>query len=171
MLHYLAVPFALGAGILDARAGRIPNWLTLPAIPFALFGALISGGGASVRSSLVGLALCGGILAVPFFLTKGRGMGGGDVKCWLTLGAMLGPGLGLTALLYSLTTLLLFALFRETYRGRLCQVLRSTSRVLLRRGAGNEEALTTMRFGPAIFVGTFAAVISELPLSFLEAPK
>jgi prepilin peptidase CpaA len=168
MAHVAAVTFALSAGILDARAGRIPNWLTLPGMGLAFVVAFLQGGASGLLLSSVGLVLCGGVLAVPFFLTRGSAMGGGDVKCWAALGAMLGPGLGLSALLSSLCLLVLFALFRETYHGRLTKLFLSLFRVLLRRPGKAEAALTTMRFGPAIALGTFVAVCPDIFTKFLQ---
>ena len=162
MLTWLACSFALGAGIVDARAGRIPNVLTLPGIVLGSVAAYFQGGPRGLLAAVVGVTVCGGLLGIPFLMTRGRAIGGGDVKCWAALGAMLGPAVGLSALLASLCTLLLFALFREAYHGRLTRLLQSLGRVLTRRQGSQEAALTTMRFGPAIAVGTVITAYPEL---------
>jgi len=89
-------------------------------------------------------------------------MGGGDVKIWVLLGLLLGPGLGLAALLSSLCLLSLFSLVREAYLGRTWQLLTSVARTTLGRRQKAELALTTMRFGPAICAGTLFATYPEL---------
>jgi prepilin peptidase CpaA len=162
MFVTLACSVALVAGIFDARDGRIPNWLTLPGIAIGLGLALCRGGPGQFLLAATGLLLSGGIPGAAFFLTRGRALGGGDVKIWALLGTLLGPGLGLSALLISLCLLCLFSLVREVYFGRTIELLRSIGRVALRRTQEAELALTTMRFGPAILVGTAMATYPEL---------
>jgi prepilin peptidase CpaA len=158
----IACSFALVAGILDARDERIPNWLTIPGILCGLVIAYLREGASGLVLATLGLCVCGGILAVPFFATRGVAIGGGDVKCWAALGCMLGPGLGLSALLTSLCLLVLFALFREAFRGHLVKLLVSTYRVALRKPQQEELALSTMRFGPAIAIGTVLTAYPQL---------
>lgn len=66
------------AALADARTGRIPDALTLPALAFGL-----------VVGSPGGAAVC----ALPALWLFARGkLGGGDVKLLAALGALLGPG-------------------------------------------------------------------------------
>jgi len=162
MLSLLACLVALVAGFLDARDERIPNWLTLPGMAVALGLAFTLGGLPQALLAITGCLLCGGIPGAAFFATRGRAMGGGDVKIWALLGLLLGPGLGLAALLSSLCLLCLFSLIREAYLGRTWQLLKSILRTTLGRTQKAELALTTMRFGPAIAAGTLLATYPEL---------
>lgn len=158
----LALLLSTLAGIIDARKGVIPNWLTLPALGLGLAGGAISSGWRGLLVAFLGALLTGLVPLLAFFLTKGRALGGGDVKCLIALGALLGPGLGLTAELWALSLLLLFALFRAVALGELGALLRSTLRLALRRPRSEAEpALVTWRFGPALALGTFGALFAE----------
>lgn len=75
---------ALAAGRADARGGRIPNALTLPALAVGLLAGSPSGALLSVAPLL------------PLFAMLK--IGGGDVKLLAALGAFLGPGRGLLVL-------------------------------------------------------------------------
>lgn len=114
----LAVILIAAAGI-DVRSRLIPNRLTIPAMGVALVWSL------AVRvprpaSSLLGLAIAGGLFLLIAALSKG-GMGGGDVKLAAAVGAFLGLqhsllGLFLSFLLGALAGLLLMALGKKRRR-------------------------------------------------------
>lgn len=73
------------AGITDWREHRIPNWLTLPAIPAGILCHTIYGDG--LLQSILG-ALAG---FLPFFAIFAAGAGGaGDVKLFTAVGAFVG---------------------------------------------------------------------------------
>jgi prepilin peptidase CpaA len=84
-------------------------------------------------------------------------LGGGDVKLFAVLGALLGPFSGLEVQLLSYCVLLGFALCKLAFNGRLSAMLRNAAALLLGRifpklrRASDPELLTTMRLGPAIF--------------------
>ena len=82
---------------LDLTTHKIPNWLTLPFIPFAILYQAQFGFG--LLFSLAGLGLAFGLLFPAFVL---RLLAGGDVKLALALGAWLGWQLLLESLLYCL---------------------------------------------------------------------
>ncbi|MGQ9574033.1 MAG: A24 family peptidase [Thermoguttaceae bacterium] len=103
------------AAATDLGRHRIYNWTTYPGIlaAWAIHGAgevwvAAAGGdrGAAERwlgwvglgSSLLGFALCGGVLLVCFVLFR---VGGGDVKLIAMLGAFLGAEQGLEAMLWT----------------------------------------------------------------------
>jgi leader peptidase (prepilin peptidase)/N-methyltransferase len=79
---------AVAAGAVDLRHGRLPDALTLPALPAALLLAAPLGGGAVARAVLGAAALAGGYLAVR--LVVPAALGAGDVKLAAPLGAALG---------------------------------------------------------------------------------
>jgi leader peptidase (prepilin peptidase)/N-methyltransferase len=72
--------------VYDIRQGRLPNWLTLPGFAVIMLVAISSGRGE-------GAALGAGALATVYLLTHAAspaGMGAGDVKLALGLGALTG---------------------------------------------------------------------------------
>jgi len=84
----LICSLALAAGI-DARARRIPNWLTFGLLLGGLGRALASGGAVGLEHSLLGM-LVGG--ALPLILYAISALGGGDVKLLAAVGAWVGAG-------------------------------------------------------------------------------
>jgi leader peptidase (prepilin peptidase)/N-methyltransferase len=90
----------------DLRHRRIPDALTLPALPLALLCALPVGGDAPVRAA-AGAAVAAGAHAAVHLLSR-RALGAGDVKLAAPLGAVLAaaawPAVPLAALLAGLLT-------------------------------------------------------------------
>ncbi len=147
----------------DLRTGRVPNWLTLPAICLGLLLHGFDGNKAGVIASLVGFVAAGAVPWLLYRFTKGRAIGGGDVKLFAALGALLGPVHGLEVQLASFGLLALLALVVLAYRGQLWAVLRNafqlTFNPLMPRHCrcGVETAsLTEFRMGPAIAAAVFA---------------
>jgi len=167
MLSLFALVLALVAGVLDARGGKIPNWLTLGGLAVALALSPL-GGSQGAALSFAGMIFVGFVPCLLFFLTRGAAIGGGGGGLWAALGACLGPDLGLAALLWSLAILLLYALFRAAARGSLFRLLAQTARHTI--GRGDPASVTTLRFGPAIALGTCLVLLVEkfpaLPLLF-----
>lgn len=171
MLHVLlfqasAVLISMAAAVTDARSGRIPNWLTLPAAALALALHAIAGGGWGAVQSGAGLLLCAGVPWVVFRTSKGRAIGGGDVKLFGALGAWVGPSIGLEIELGALALLLIVALMRLAYAGQLLRVVASTGRLLaspFSKGTNRVApmALTEMRLGAAIALATVVSVGSQ----------
>lgn len=82
----------------DVREHRVPNALTVGGFALGLFFQVLQGGLAGLGSGLAG-ALIALLLALPFFLVGG--LGGGDVKLLVAVGAFLGLGdvwMGLAAI-------------------------------------------------------------------------
>lgn len=83
----------------DLRTGRIPNVLTLTGLGVALVlrstGAMAAGGFGILGAGLAGAALA---LALSFPLFVLGGLGGGDVKLLVAVGAFLSPSRLLVAL-------------------------------------------------------------------------
>ena len=71
----------------DAKKAKIKNFVTMPALLFGLILAAISG---SFFSSLLG-AIIPFIVLFPFW--KIKGLGAGDIKLLMALGALLGLGM------------------------------------------------------------------------------
>lgn len=168
---------ASGTGaVVDYRTGHIPNAISLGALAAGISGnvvlAAVSGGAAAIPGALVrtfgGLVLAS---IVPLFLYRGRALGGGDVKLFAALGAILGPLLSLEAQMWTFAAAGIIVPLRLAWRGKLFStLLRSLVLAVGRffpgiRGkfAVNEEAVAWFRLGPAIFAGTVLALFVGLP--------
>lgn len=79
----------LVAAYFDLRFRRIPNWLVLSAILLALALNTFLFALPGLRTAGLGLGLA---FAVYFPLYLLRGMGAGDVKLMMAIGALVGPG-------------------------------------------------------------------------------
>jgi prepilin peptidase CpaA len=175
MLAVAVLATALAAAW-DWRTGRIPNWLTGPAILIGLLGqGLIAGIHAkSFWAGLEGsgLAVLGGLVCavVPLAMFCTNAMGGGDVKLFVAIGTLCLSMRGLTAQTYSFAFALAVVAVWLSVRGTLIQTIRDSLR-LLRRPFGvaatpkqeraGSDALTSFRLGPAIFAGTLAMALLE----------
>lgn len=166
LLGTAVVVSAVGA-VIDARSGRIPNALTLPALAGGLLLNTAFHGTYGAVASIAGVVLAGGIPAILHRITRGAAIGGGDVKLFAALGALLGPTVGLQLELLAFGLLAVFALVRLAFLGHLLVVLANVLRLvvapLLPRGWRKpvaQEALTEMRMGPAIAAATFSVALS-----------
>ncbi|MEF9885089.1 A24 family peptidase [Streptomyces sp. P9-A4] len=135
----LGVPFAVLLASVDARVHRLPDGLTLPlavAVPLLLGGAgLLPYAAGSWTHALLGALALGGAYLV-LFLVNPSGLGFGDVKLALPLGAALGwYGWGV--------------LFAGAFAGFLLGAVYGLGLVLLRR-AGRSSAIP---FGPFMLGG------------------
>ena len=75
------------AVIMDLHSSRIPNWLTFPAMGFALAGHAWLNGIDGIFFSLAGL---GTGLGLFLFIYLAGGIGAGDVKLMASIGAFVG---------------------------------------------------------------------------------
>lgn len=164
----LACAASLASAWTDAKTGRIPNLLTLPLLPAGLVLGLVQGGLLGLGTAALGCVVC---FAVPYGLlhfSRGTAIGGGDVKLFAGLGALLGPRAGLEVELGSLVLLAVFALLALTWRGQLWALLVRTCWLAInwalpvaRRRTVQPEMLMTMRMGPAICVATWCFATLE----------
>jgi prepilin peptidase CpaA len=76
------------AVVVDLRSSRIPNWLTFPAMGFALAAHTWLNG---VQGTLFSLAGLGAGLGLLLLVYLAGGIGAGDVKLMAAVGAMVGP--------------------------------------------------------------------------------
>jgi prepilin peptidase CpaA len=166
-----AVLVALVAAWFDARSGEMPNWVTVPplfAAPVAHAVAAATSGGFDAALQAAGYSVLGALVCVlvPGGLYSAKAIGGGDVKLFAALGALLGMRIGIDAELGAVLAMVLIALGTLAYQGKLFRVLGNTFALafnpLLPKAKRREippEQLTWARFGPAIFLGTAAAVV------------
>lgn len=170
-----ALAAALTAAVTDHRTGHIPNWLTLGSLgaaPLLWLGAGLAEGGLRGGLSALGLSLAGLVVCSvgPIILFWRKGLGGGDVKIFAALGAILGPKVGINAELYAFVLGALFVPARLAWNGRFFRVAIGWARSLAnpvlpeaRRVAPPPELATRIRLGPAIFAGAaFASALAHL---------
>jgi prepilin peptidase CpaA len=170
----VVVAVSVGAAVIDGRTGRIPNWLTLPAIVLGLVAHGIVSGPSALGVSLLGLVLCALVPWVLFHGSGGRAIGGGDVKLAAAIGALAGPIQGLEIEFAALLALAFLALTRITYDGKLGRVLGNVFFIVTnplrpraRRMAIAAESLTEMRMGPGIALGVLIVLASEHLMQWL----
>jgi prepilin signal peptidase PulO-like enzyme (type II secretory pathway) len=173
VFHSIALAIALFAAAIDARTGRIPNALTVPA---ALVGVLLH---VPMGAAAIGGSVAGGVLAalLPWLMhrvTRGAAIGGGDVKLFAALGTLCGPVMGLEIEVSAFVTLAIFAVVRLAFVGRLFKMLANVLRLLVRpllparyRRPLDAEAFTAMRMGPAIFIAVASVVVRDRLLGWV----
>lgn len=146
----------------DLRSRRIPNWLV---VPFLVAGLIVSGihaGWHGFESSLAGLA----VGALPFgVLAVMGGMGMGDVKLCAAIGAWIGPGQMVIALICTGILGGVIALVWAAAGGFLGELFSNTGKLLFGK-KGPEQTLDNplarkMPYAPAIAIGTLVSFFSR----------
>lgn len=153
----------------DLAHGRIPNWLSYPAIGLGLAAAYLLGGTGwgepltfaphdphpTLAGALAGAAAGGGALAL---LYAAGGMGGGDVKLMAAVGTLMGLGFSLHALFFTSVAGAVLALAVLARRERLADGLRGVPRLLWPwRDRSRDPERITLPYGAAIAAGTMWA--------------
>lgn len=85
--------------VFDYRAYIIPDRITIPAMIAAILCNVALG--YPVWAILLGGFMIGGFFALQYLLSHGKWVGGGDIRFGMLMGFLLGPWLGLVALLIS----------------------------------------------------------------------
>ena len=151
-----AVVVAIGAGILDWRYRRIPNWLTVSGAAVGIVTNTILYSWPGLKTALLGMVL-GLALLLPFVLV--RSLGAGDWKMAGALGACLGPRQLVTVLIGAILVAGVIALATVIWKGRLKQTLLNMAHMLAAlfsfRMPGQEVSLdnpesTKIPFGVAL---------------------
>jgi prepilin peptidase CpaA len=162
----LAMVVAALAAWTDWRHGEIPNWVPYGAL---LFGPVLQIGRALYAKvptndalteggfSIVGALICG---LVPMILYRQGAIGGGDLKLFAGIGAIMQTTLGVEAEMYSFFGAALFAPAILAYQGKLVATLKNSYSILVnlflpkaKRRTVEEAALSWLRLGPAVFFG------------------
>jgi prepilin peptidase CpaA len=87
LLEVILMMVLVIAVVTDLRSSRIPNWLTFPAMGFALAGHAWLNGIDGILFSLAGFGMGLGLF---FFIYLAGGIGAGDVKLMASIGAFVG---------------------------------------------------------------------------------
>lgn len=142
-------------GVADARTGRMPNALTLGSLVLAIVVRVALEGPAEIAGALAGAAATAAVPLLFYIGTRGRAIGGGDVKALAALGAWLGPFLGLEVEVLSFSLLMIVGLVQQARRGQLRVLFRRTWGFARRSGPQDQDAPgTELRFGPCLSLGT-----------------
>jgi prepilin peptidase CpaA len=122
-----AAAFLFFAVASDVRSRRIPNWLTLPALLAALLASPWFGATSGPLEAAAGAALGFALLVGPYAL---GGVGAGDAKALMVLGAWLGPEAALGVAAWAVLAGGVFALIMLVQRGEIVAYAQRWGRVL-----------------------------------------
>lgn len=176
-LNILLAAILLTAVCTDLRGQRIPNWLTFPAMAFALIFHGTTQGLDGLLFSLAGLALGCGVMLLPYLFGA---MGAGDVKLMMATGAFLGASATfqafiLTSLIGGVYALAMLVRHKGAVRrifGALCDsasLLLATRRFAYVRQT-DDRKMPRLCYGVAIAAGTLGAMYMTYgPAGFIPA--
>jgi prepilin peptidase CpaA len=156
------------AAVTDLKWRRIPNWLTLPALPMGVIAQSVYGDG--FWQGLAGA--CIGLLALlPLFLV-GAG-GAGDVKLFAVVGAFVGIGNLLVVFVLITVTGGVAAVIVAMRAGALFHVLKNSWLIVASAGRGRwAEFRERSDLGkPGALRLAYGAVIALGTLGFLWYPR
>jgi prepilin peptidase CpaA len=168
----VALLVALWAGWLDWRFRRIPNWLTVSGFVMGLVSNGLLSGWTGILAGLEGAGIAIAVLIVPVIL---RGIGAGDLKLMIALGACLGPWKFLNLLLASIFIAGFMAIVEIVRKRRVKQTFGNLL-VLIRAfatfGMGAKESIVTLDdpgtlrlpFGVAIALAMVLVVFTKSSL-------
>jgi prepilin peptidase CpaA len=151
----------IAATVVDLRTRRIPNVLTgamaATGLALAAFGFAKVSVGAALLGCVIGL-----VLMLPGHVLGATGAG--DVKLMAAVGAIVGPGLVVTAFLFTAIAGGVLAVIVAARRRRLGATLAGTARLVSTPAEARQElksAAPSSRFayGPAIAAGSIVAAL------------
>lgn len=99
-LVFYLIQFTFLAAIFfyDLMYKEIPDRFSIPAIAIAFTGGLILNI-QSWQSMLIGAAVAGGFFFLQFILSRGKWIGGGDIRLGILIGVLLGWKMGIVAMI------------------------------------------------------------------------
>lgn len=154
------------AAVTDLRWGKVPNWLTIPALGVGLLIGVVSAGATGLLMSLAGIALALALWIVTSVI--GGTLGGGDIKLLAALGAIQGPRLLIYVFVISVGVGGIIAVATALYHRtlgvslrRLFQGLTSVFIAGIPTQIVNETGTTRFPYAPAIAIGTVAVVFCQ----------
>lgn len=123
-----AILFLFLAVASDVRSQRVPNWLTLPCFVGALAAAPWLGAPGGLAAAALGGALGLALLVGPY---AAGGVGAGDVKALMVLGAWLGAQAAVEVAAWAVGVTAVFGLGLLAWRGELAHFARRWGRIAL----------------------------------------
>jgi prepilin signal peptidase PulO-like enzyme (type II secretory pathway) len=138
MFFLIITGFFIAIFLYDFFYQEIPDRFSLPAIAIAVIGNLVLEK-ITPLDMLIGSLTIFSFFLLQFILSKGRAIGGGDLRLGLLMGALLGLKLGLLALFISYIIGGIFAtilLLNKTVKGK-----------------------SQIAFGPFLIVGTYLSIL------------
>ena len=166
-----AAAVAATACVTDLKTGTIPNRLTLPVLAVAPLARMAYAKHAGLPADDVvfegALSVVGALVSasVPATLYRKSAIGAGDVKLFAALGALAHPSLGLEILSFSFVVAIVLAPISLLYQGTFARTLGNLVTLaanLVRPAHARREvpaaAMTWLKMGPAVFVGTLVAL-------------
>jgi prepilin peptidase CpaA len=155
------VVLVVAATVTDLHSRRIPNRLVLPFLVLGVAASAIAHGWSGLGQSLLGVLLA--IVAFGLFCFLG-GMGAGDVKLCAAVGAWIGPGQLLVALVMTCLIGGVMALGWAIAGGFLKEVLLGAAGLVFGRRKGltlANPAARKMPYAPAIALGTIFSFLGR----------
>ena len=151
----------LVATIVDIRSRRIPNTLTAAMAGIGVGLAATGVSGVSLGAAIVGIVL-GLALMMPGYSLGATGAG--DVKLMGAIGAIVGPGMVVTAFLFTAVAGGILAVAVALRRRRLGATLAGTGRLLAaptdaRKEIQAKSVASRFAYGPAIAFGSVLAAL------------
>ncbi len=159
----------LAAAVTDLRTGKIPNWLTLPAMVLGpVFWFFARGDLIGPAESVMGMFLCG---LAPFMAYRSGGMPGGDLKLFVAVGALVGPVYGIEVQFFTMVAAGIFGIGVLIYRGQFRATfgqawIRMRNKMVpekWRREVPEVERLS-VRIGPFVVVGAALLIVEHTML-------
>jgi prepilin peptidase CpaA len=165
-----AAAFLFFAVASDVRYHRVPNLLTMPAFAGALVAAPLVGATVGINDTLIGAALGFALLIGPYAL---GGVGAGDVKALMALGAWVGAETIVGATAWAMIAAGTFGITSLALNGELLDFAKRWGRIAmgmmtLRRNVyepppAGTHAAGGIPFAAAIAVGLAAQFYGGLP--------
>jgi prepilin peptidase CpaA len=169
-----AVLVAAVAAWTDFRTGNIPNWITLGPLATAplahVIATLVHHGTKIDALTAAGYSVLGAVVCaiLPLIFYRVNGIGGGDVKLFIALGAMLRPWIGGEAEIWGFLATGIIAPFLLAYEGKLFKTVTNAVFLIvnpvLSKERRREVAPTEMswfRMGPAILLGAIFVTVEH----------
>lgn len=142
------------ATVTDLRSRRVPNWLVLPFLPLGIAVSAWFHGWHGVEQSLAGAGLAIVIFGVLYWKF---GMGAGDVKLAVAIGAWIGPNQFLIAVVLTALAGGLVILIWAACRA----LLRLVGRRTREEASFGSLMETKMPYAPAIAIGTLISFFAR----------
>jgi prepilin peptidase CpaA len=151
----------LVATVIDIRTRRIPNALTATMAGIGVGLAAVGISGISLGASMAGFVV-GMALMMPGHMLGATGAG--DVKLMAAVGAIIGPGLTVTAFLFTALAGGVLAVIVAARRRRLAATFAGTGRLIASPTDAPREIRSAapgsrFAYGPAIAIGSVLAAL------------